>query len=140
MIEKWERDDSWTVEVVVDDDGAVKVSHLPQLVVPPPNPLTYGYVVMALKAHGYGLVTPPRSSQKGIKSETLLVDNYCCDACIIEGRTADHMLRWDRHTIEVDQETFVAMLDPTPDSAPRLRALMQSRGSSRSLIEYWTCI
>ena len=86
-VELWERDDGWTVEVRWNEDGVVeKVSHLPQLVVPPPDPLTYGYVVMALKAHGYGLIARPHSSQKGIKNDTLLTDNYCCDACIIEGR------------------------------------------------------
>ena len=70
MMEMWRRDDGWTVEVTVDD-WRVKVSHLPQLVVPPPNPLTYGYVVMALEAHGY--------------EKIVVWGEPCCDACIIEG-------------------------------------------------------
>lgn len=95
--ELWERDDDdWMVWVTRRDNGTVGISHLPRLVVPPPDPLTYGYAVMALKAHGYGRTD----------------DGPCCDACIIEGVTV------------VDPETFEAMLDPTPDPAPRLRAMV----------------
>lgn len=57
MKETWARDDDWTVDIQWNEYGIVeKMSHLPQLVVPPPDPLTYGYAVMALKAHGYGKV------------------------------------------------------------------------------------
>ena len=102
MTELWERDDDdWIVWVVQHDDGTVAVSHLPQLVVPPPVPLTYGYVVMALEAHGYGRVD----------------DGPCCDAHIIEGpdRLKDMTTTPDIQVDEITEEGVAATLAQNDD-------------------------
>ena len=54
MIETWRRDDGWEVELVLAEDGSlISTNHLPIIVTPPPNPLTYEYMVLALSPYGY---------------------------------------------------------------------------------------
>lgn len=57
--ETYRRDDGWEVAVTHDGEVVTEVSHLPMLVLAPPDPLTIEYVRQAFAAHGYTRILPP---------------------------------------------------------------------------------